>query len=147
MRDRAGAGLVLQGTVWLLTRQCAEREGRRVMTAELDKLGQDYARGGRRLCSRALACGRWAHWRDIYADTPGMRAWKATVHGAVTWCPGTMTRFASHGVRASGPSSRARAHSHGGGGLMVVVGTETARWSARCAVSLGDHLGSSPARC
>lgn len=38
--------VALQGTVWLLTRNALEREVRRVMTAELDKLAQDYAKGG-----------------------------------------------------------------------------------------------------
>jgi signal transduction histidine kinase len=38
--------VALQGTVWLLTRNALENEVRRVMTAELDKLAQDYAEGG-----------------------------------------------------------------------------------------------------
>jgi signal transduction histidine kinase len=38
--------VALQGSVWLLTRNALEREVRRVMTAELDKLGQDYVKGG-----------------------------------------------------------------------------------------------------
>lgn len=38
--------VALQGTVWLLTRNALEREVQRVMTAELDKLAQDYATGG-----------------------------------------------------------------------------------------------------
>jgi signal transduction histidine kinase len=38
--------VALQGTVWLLTRNALESEVRRVMTTELDKLAQDYARGG-----------------------------------------------------------------------------------------------------
>jgi signal transduction histidine kinase len=38
--------VALQGTVWLLTRNALENEVRRVMTAELDKLAQDYAQGG-----------------------------------------------------------------------------------------------------
>ncbi len=36
--------VALQGTVWLLTRNALENEVRRVMTAELDKLAQAYAR-------------------------------------------------------------------------------------------------------
>jgi signal transduction histidine kinase len=38
--------VALQGTVWLLTRNALEREVRRVMAAELDKLSQDYTKGG-----------------------------------------------------------------------------------------------------
>jgi signal transduction histidine kinase len=38
--------VALQGTVWLLTQNALEREVRRVMTAELDKLAQDYIKGG-----------------------------------------------------------------------------------------------------
>lgn len=38
--------VALQGSVWLLTRNALEREVRRVITAELDKLAQDYSAGG-----------------------------------------------------------------------------------------------------
>jgi signal transduction histidine kinase len=38
--------VALQGTVWLLTRNALEREVGRVMAAELDKLAQDYTKGG-----------------------------------------------------------------------------------------------------
>ena len=38
--------VALQGTVWLVARNALNREVRRVMDAELDKLGQDYVRGG-----------------------------------------------------------------------------------------------------
>jgi signal transduction histidine kinase len=38
--------VALQSTVWLLTRDALEREVQRVMTTELDKLGQVYVKGG-----------------------------------------------------------------------------------------------------
>ncbi|HUG72664.1 MAG TPA: HAMP domain-containing protein, partial [Steroidobacteraceae bacterium] len=38
--------VALQGTVWLLTRNALEREVQRVMDAELEKLEQDYTKGG-----------------------------------------------------------------------------------------------------
>lgn len=54
--------VALQGTVWLLTRNALESEVQRVMTTELDKLGQEYANGLRSLVialqSRADSWGR-----------------------------------------------------------------------------------------
>lgn len=54
--------VALQGTVWLLTRNALDREVRRVMTAELDKLGQEYQKGPAELRwalrSRADSWGR-----------------------------------------------------------------------------------------
>lgn len=123
--------VALQGTVWLLTRNALEREVRRVMAAELDKLAQDYNKGGIGelawvLRSRADSWGRTGAVyllvnRDMVRMEGNLSAWPRDVqpqHDSEA-----RFRIAAAGELTSHP---VRAHLVMlAGGYWLLVGTDT----------------------
>ncbi len=122
--------VALQSAVWLLTRNALENEVRRVMTAELDKLAQNYSAGLYELFEALQArADSWGRTGAVYllADsslTPqagNLSAWPsdvAPVHDAEV-----RFRIAAAGELTSHP---VRAHVvHLSNGYWLLVGTDT----------------------
>jgi len=123
--------VALQGTVWWLTRNALEREVQRVMTAELDKLGQDYLKSGVGELVWALRSrsDNWVRTGAVYLLTqPNM----APMAGNLSAWPrdvapkhDTEVRFR---IAAAGQSGSFPVRAHVmmlNGGYWLLVGTET----------------------
>lgn len=125
--------VTLQGSVWLLTRNALEREVRRLMTADLEKLAQDYRNGvGEVAWSLRKQSDSWGRTGAVYLlvdknmmPVPGagnLSAWPNDVvprHDAEV-----RFRIAAAGEQGSHPV-RAHVMMLEGGNYWLLVGTDT----------------------